>query len=147
MRAIQHNNAFGDRFPSYTDRLKYHKDVRSHTLVVDLEAYSFWKDLITQTEFSKIFEIEFDLKIGMSIVHPADQFNRKEGLKMALSNMKTERVKLSNIEIQSSGDIELSFDIHGTALRILMGVSGNRAIITRKYTYSALKLFADIFGR
>jgi hypothetical protein len=146
MRAIQHHNMFRDNTPSPKDRHLY-DDQRSYTLVVDLEEYGFWKDLIVQTEFSKIFKLEFDLEIGISILHPVDHFNRKVGLKTALSNMQTVKAKLKKIEIQSSGDIQLRFDLYDTPIFILMGVSGNRAIIMRHHSFSILELFSDIFGR
>jgi hypothetical protein len=148
MRVIQQGNTFRGETPPVGDRIRYYDDERSYTLVLELEDYAFWKDLVVNTEFSKIFDMEFDIRVGMSIVNPRDQFCRKTGLKLALTSMMTVKIQLQQIRIAEKGDIDLIFMLCGQVqVAVTFGSRGKRALMRHRYSHSAKGLYSALYGR
>jgi hypothetical protein len=147
MRAIQQENVFHDRVPNLARRQSDYDHCRPYTMVVDMDGYEFWRDLLRQADLSTLSKCEFDIYIGLSIVNPVDQFNRRVGLATALSNMKLIKVTLNYIRVDSSGDIELELNLFDHQLRLLLGHRSNRGLITGNYVLEASELYHHLYGR
>lgn len=145
MKAIQHRNYIGYT-PCLADRLA--DRYRPYTLIIDVPDYAFWVNAIKQTKFSELASLELEVYIGLSVVNPADQFNRKEGLKVATAAMKPVPVLLERIDIHKSGDIELRINVCDAVnpIKIILGNRAERALIVGDMGYRVISLHRSLYG-
>jgi len=148
MRVIQHCNLFKDRLPPQRNRVKYCDDNRPYTLVLEIPDFSFWKDALRANDLSSIFKVEIGGEIGISIVNPVDQFDRKKGLKLALESLKFITMTVEELRLKSNGDIVVALNIAGqSGVMVSVGRSKDRAIVMRNYSFDILNMHRTIYGK
>lgn len=144
MRAIQQGNMYRDYTPPLKSRER-ERYCRSYTLVLDLPDYAFFMDLMTRLLPQALYKAEFDVKMGLSIVNPIDQFNRKQGLKLALGKMKELKAHITRFTILKSGDFGIDLSIVDTNFRVIMSQRNNRAFVDSCHYDDALNLYNNVF--